>query len=80
MIRLAQIEERLVRPERLARGPGVELSLWTGEATPLPAEKRGYLRGIQDAIAGLDAARVAPGVAAKRERAEGSVTSRRPAT
>jgi hypothetical protein len=61
MIRLPEMEQRLVRLEELARGPGVELSLWKGEDTPLlAAEKRAYLSGITDAIAGLDAARVAP--------------------
>jgi hypothetical protein len=80
MIRLPEMEERLVRLERLARGPGVELSLWKGDTPLLAAEKRTYLSGIQDAIAGLDAARVALGVAVRRERAEGSFASRRPAT
>jgi hypothetical protein len=77
MIVLPAMEKRLLRLEQLARGPGVELSRWKGEDTPLQAgEKRVYPGGITDAIAGLDAARVALEMAVKRERAEGPAASR----
>jgi hypothetical protein len=58
---------RIERLEALARGLAKEVALWRGRGPPLLAgELRGYLQGLQDAIAGLDAGRVALGSALDR--------------
>jgi hypothetical protein len=51
----------------LARGFGSEVKRWQDSDGPLlPGEKREYLRGIYDALAGADEARVVLEKAVKR--------------
>jgi hypothetical protein len=50
---------RIALLDRLARGLAKEAGLWRGDNDPLLfAERRMYLRAIQDALAGADSARV----------------------
>jgi hypothetical protein len=53
------LEGRIARLDRLARGPAKEVALWKGGNDPLLfAERRKYLKAIQDALAGAEEARV----------------------
>lgn len=55
----AELRARAERLRILAVGLGKELALWRGKASPLnDRERRQYLRGLQDAIAGAYAARM----------------------
>jgi hypothetical protein len=54
VITVKDIQSRMRRLEELALGLGKELALWKAGGDPLlPLERRTYLNGIQDAIAGL---------------------------
>jgi len=56
---LADLKVRVRRLEELARGLAKEVSLWKGCNDPLLyLERKAYLGGIQDALAGTEAARV----------------------
>jgi hypothetical protein len=71
MIGLKGIEERLVRLETLALGLSRGVAWWRGKVSPLMvAERRAYLNGVQDVIAGLDVARVALAKALQRAGSE----------
>jgi hypothetical protein len=59
MMGLAEIKGRVVRLQRLAEGLAKEVRLWRGcEDLLLSRERKAYLDGIQDALAGVEAARV----------------------
>ena len=56
---LADLKARIARLDRLARGLGKEVVLQRGaDDVLLYREKKQYLAGVQDALAGADAARV----------------------
>ena len=56
---LADLKGRIERLERLARGMAEEVRLQKGaEDVLLFRERRQYLRAVQDALAGAEAARV----------------------
>jgi hypothetical protein len=60
MIRVGDVEARLRRLEELTRGLAREVGLWKEGNDPLLyLERRAYLNGVQDALAGAEAARVA---------------------
>jgi hypothetical protein len=53
------LRARIARLDRLARGLAKEVTLWKGGNDPLQfAERRMYLKAIQDALAGTDEAKV----------------------
>ena len=53
------LKGRIARLDRLARGLAEEVTLWKGGNDPLLfAERRMYLKAIQDALAGAEEARV----------------------
>jgi hypothetical protein len=57
--RNAGAQGRIARLDRLARGLAEEVSLWMGGNDPLLlAERRMYLKAIQDALAGAEEAKV----------------------
>ena len=59
MIGRAEIEARVSRLAELARGLTKEVPLWGDGCDPLqPLERRVYLEGIQEAVKGVDDARV----------------------
>jgi hypothetical protein len=71
VIRVADVENRLRRLEELARGLAKEVSLWRGGNDPLLyLERKSYLNAIQDALAGVEAARVVLARAVQRLRAD----------
>ena len=50
---------QIERLEKLARGFSLEVGRWKGAADPLLyRERRAYLGAVQDALAGVEAARV----------------------
>jgi len=56
---LSDLRARIRRLDQLARGLAKEVSLWKGCNDPLLyLERKSYLGGIQDALAGTEAARV----------------------
>jgi hypothetical protein len=58
-MQVAALRGRVARLDRLAWGPAKEVGLWRGGNDPLLfAERRQYLKAIQDALAGADEARV----------------------
>jgi hypothetical protein len=58
-LQVADLKGRIARLDRLARGMAKEVTLWKGGNDPLLfAERRMYLRAIQDALAGAEEARV----------------------
>jgi hypothetical protein len=58
-LQLRDLKRRIARLDGLARGLAKEVSPWKGGNDPLLfAERRQYLRAIQDALAGADEARV----------------------
>jgi hypothetical protein len=74
MIRVSDIEARLRRLEELTRGLSREVSLWKEGNDPLLyLERRAYLNGVQDALAGVEAARVVLVRAVGRLRAESRI-------
>ena len=59
MIHEADVEKRLRRLEELTRGLSREVSLWKEGNDPLLyLERKAYLNAIQDALAGVETARV----------------------
>jgi hypothetical protein len=59
MIDLPQLKNRVARLADLTRKLGKEVEAWKARlGTLLPQEQLAYLRGIQDTLAALDAARV----------------------
>lgn len=71
MLRVCDVEARLRRLEELTRGLSREVSLWKEGNDPLLyLERRAYLNGVQDALAGVEAARVVLARAVQRLRAE----------
>jgi hypothetical protein len=59
MFTLADLAARVQRLDRLIRGLAKEVALWKeGQDPLLYLERQAYLKGIQDALAGLEAARV----------------------
>jgi hypothetical protein len=69
----ADLTARVRRLDDLARGLAKEVTLWKGAHDPLLyLERKAYLGGIQDALAGIEAARVILAKACQRlERDEG---------
>jgi hypothetical protein len=58
-LELRDLKARIKRPDELARGLAKEIGLQKGaEGVLLFRERQQYLRGIQDALAGAEAARV----------------------
>jgi hypothetical protein len=69
---LTDLRRRVERLEDLARGLAKEVVLWKKADDPLLyVERKGYLNAIQDALAGVEAARVV--LARARQRLEPSV-------
>lgn len=61
------LQARVRRLDQLARGLAKEVSLWKGSNDPLLfLERKAYLGAIQDALAGVEAARVALAKACQR--------------
>ena len=59
MLQLHHIKARIIRLRELTEGLGREVKAWQAQESPLlPQERRQYLDGIQDGLAGLDAAGV----------------------
>lgn len=59
MIGVSGMQERLQRLEQLTRGLSREVSLWKEGNDPLLyLERRAYLTAVQDALAGVETARV----------------------
>ncbi len=64
------IAGRIRRLDALSRGLAKEVTLWKGGDDPLLyLERRAYLNAIQDALAGVEGARVA--LARARQRLQG---------
>jgi hypothetical protein len=58
-LQLRDLRGRIARLDRLARGLAKEVTMWRGGHDPLLfAERRQYLKAIQDALAGAEEARV----------------------
>jgi hypothetical protein len=56
---LVEIKARIERLGKLARGFSGEVGRWKGAADPLLyRERKAYLGAVQDALAGVEAARV----------------------
>ena len=56
---LSDLQARVRRLDQLARGLAKEVTLWKSCDDPLLyLERKAYLGGIQDALAGVEAARV----------------------
>jgi hypothetical protein len=71
VITLADVSSRVVRLEELTRGLAKEVTLWKGGNDPLLyLERRAYLNAVQDALAGLEEARVVLARAAQRVHQE----------
>jgi len=67
MFSVADVTARVRRLEELTRGLAKEVALWKEGNDPLLyLERRSYLNAIQDALAGVDAARVVMARAAQR--------------
>jgi hypothetical protein len=67
MIGLAEVAARVRRLEELTRGLAKEVALWKEGNDPLLyLERKSYLNAIQDALAGVDSARVVLARAAQR--------------
>jgi hypothetical protein len=66
-LELPDIKARIERLDRLARGLAKEVALQKGaEDVLLYRERRQYLRAVQDALAGAEAARVVLARAVRR--------------
>jgi hypothetical protein len=75
VISLASLSERVRRLEELTLKLAREVQLWKACDDPLlNVERRAYLKAIQDALAGLDEARVILVQAQQRHDALGSAT------
>jgi hypothetical protein len=71
MFSVADVVARERRLEELTRGLSREVSMWKEGNDPLLyLERRSYLNAIQDALAGVEAARVVLARASQRLRAE----------
>jgi hypothetical protein len=71
VIGVTDVVARVRRLEELARGLSREVALWKGANDPLLyLERRAYLNAIQDALAGLEEARVVLARAVQRISAE----------
>jgi hypothetical protein len=58
-LQVADLKRRIARLDQLAQGLAKEVALWKGgNDPPLFAERRMYLKAIQDALAGADEAQV----------------------
>jgi hypothetical protein len=56
---LADLKARIERLDKLARGFSLEVGRWKGANDPLLyRERKAYLGAVQDALAGVEAARV----------------------
>jgi hypothetical protein len=67
VIRVADVDKRVRRLENRTRGLSQEIALWKEGSDPLLyLERRAYLNAIQDALAGIEAARVVLGRASQR--------------
>ena len=56
---VADLQARIERLEKLARGLAKEVGLWRGCNAPLLyRERKAYLGAVQDALAGVEKARV----------------------
>ncbi|NBO92958.1 MAG: hypothetical protein EBV06_11705 [Planctomycetia bacterium] len=67
MIGIVDIDGRLRRLEELTRGLAKEIVLWREGCDPLLyLERKAYLNALQDALAGLESARVALANASRR--------------
>jgi hypothetical protein len=67
VIRVADIDKRVRRLDNLTRGLSQEIALWKEGSDPLLyLERRAYLNAIQDALAGIEAARVVLARASQR--------------
>lgn len=72
---LHDLAARVRRLDQLSRGLAKEVSLWkSGDDPLLYLERRTYLTGIQDALAGIETARVA--LAKARQRLESAERGR----
>jgi hypothetical protein len=69
---LSDLTARGRRLDTLARGLAKEVALWkeVSDSPLLYVERRAYLKGIQDALAGIESARVI--LARARERMKGT--------
>ena len=75
MLGLADVAARVRRLEELTRGLAKEVSLWKEGNDPLLyLERKAYLGAIQDALAGVEEARVV--LARARQRLEGAPSVR----
>jgi hypothetical protein len=71
VIHEADVERRSCRLEELTRGLSKEVSLWKAGNDPLLyLERKSYLNAIQDALAGVEEARVVLARALQRMQAE----------
>jgi hypothetical protein len=55
---LEAIRARVKRLDKLARGFALEVQRWKGADPLLYRERKAYLAGVQDALAGVETARV----------------------
>jgi hypothetical protein len=73
VISVRDVEARVRRLEELSRGLSKELTMWKGGDDPLLyLERRSYLNAMQDALAGVEEARVVLARAAQRVARGGS--------
>ncbi len=71
MIGLADLKARVRRLDELTRGLAQEVAIWKEADDPLLyLERRAYLKAIQDALAGVESARVVLARARQRLEAE----------
>jgi hypothetical protein len=71
VISMPDVEKRLQRLEELMRGLSKEVALWKEGTDPLLyLERKAYLNAIQDALAGVEAARVVLARAVQRVQAQ----------
>jgi hypothetical protein len=75
VIELADLKARVRRLDELTRGLAREVAIWKEADDPLLyLERRAYLKAIQDALAGVESARVV--LARARQRLEAERNSR----
>jgi hypothetical protein len=71
VIELADLKARVRRLDELTRGLAREVAIWKEADDPLLyLERRAYLKAIQDALAGVESARVVLARARQRLEAE----------
>jgi hypothetical protein len=72
VLNVTDVEKRMRRLEELTRGLSREVALWREANDPLLyLERRAYLNAVQDALAGVEAARVVLARAVQRMQPEG---------